>query len=236
MLPQCYMFDTNGKGKFCIYDSENRNFLYYNQDTVKTLTDARDLEITVPSRFCMLEDSILCPVIKNKMTTAIFHREDFLGTHCPVNKEFDNPRKPYHSDRILVRDNKNLFVVGKGIPLIQTYSLIFSEVSSYDLRIIEEVANTFEQEKTNKPNSYFIVVNDAYAANGKLYILVSSKNNGKYRCNNIVVLNNENGSLFLCGFYELKGNIYSTITINENGQLVTVNSKTAAVEIYNIDY
>lgn len=68
-----------------------------------------------------------------------------------------------------------------------------------------------------------------------LYLLVSSKNKGKYRSNVILTLRVSNCTVELSTAYKLKGDRYSTICVNDKGQLVVVNQKTASIEVYELD-
>ena len=168
------------------------------------------------------------------MTAVVFCEGKVVKTCFPTVDGLDDIRKPFHSERMILYDRNNYFVVGKGIPLVQMFSSDFKFVSSYDLRNIEMIKETVEQQKTDKPNSYFVVVRDAYAADGRIYLLISSKFGGVYRCNKVLVFKTANNKIELDNFYELDGNIYSTMCINEKGQIVTVNSKTATIEIYEL--
>lgn len=231
--PQCYMFAVNNEGAVCLYNSANQSFLYIDKDNVDSCDAANGkYEISLPSRFAFSGDSIICPIIKNKMTGVVFNRGQYLSTCFPTIPGLDNIRLPYHSDRIIVRDKNNFYVICKGLPVLQMFSSDLKFVSSYDLNSIEQIAKTLIQEKSDKPNSYFVVVSDAYAANNMLYLLVASKDDRKYKCNNVLKFVVSDNEIKLEGFYELQGKIYSTLCVNGEGQLVVVNSKTASCEVY----
>lgn len=100
------------------------------------------------------------------------------------------------------------------------------------MRTIEDVAETVEQQRSDDPNSYFVVLRDACCSNDKLYVLVSTKTDGKYKSNLLVVLNIEKNAMTINSVYVLEGNIYSTLCVNGKGQIVVVNSKTSDVEFY----
>ncbi len=234
LMPQCYMFTIDENQEWCIYDSPNNCFLKIQNDSVITKIPIGHYKVTLPSRCVFNEESILCAIIKNKMTAAIIGNEKISGTCFPTINGLDDIRKPCHSDRIIVRDNKNIYTIGRGLPIVQMYSPNLKLVSSYNLDTIDEIAKTVEQEKTDKPNSYFAVVKDAYAFNGNLFLLISSKRNGKYECNKILVLQNKNNIIEFNAFYELENKIYSTFCINKQGQLVVANAKTGGLEIYEI--
>lgn len=234
LMPQCYMFATRGKNNIFVYDVDNKHFLNVQDTLLSQKIEIGRYDVSSASRFVLNGDSILCPITKDKMTVAIFHNDKAPSTCFPTINSFDDVRKPYHSERILVRDEKYYYTIGKGIPILQMFSTDLKLVSSFNLNEIEEIAKTVEEEKSEKPNSYFVVVKDAYAANGKLFLLISSKSNNKYRCNNIVIFKTANNAIEFNGFYELKGEIYSTLCINGKNQLVIVNAKSASVEVYEL--
>lgn len=234
LMPQCYMFATSGKNDIYIYDVDNRLFLNVQDTSLSQKIESGRHEVSSASRFVLNGDSILCPITKNKMTIAIFHNGKTSGTCCPTINGVDDVRKPYHSERIIIRDEEHYYTIGKGIPIVQMFSQNLELLSSYNLKEIEEIAKTVEQEKSDKPNSYFVVVQDACVANGKLFLLISSKNNNKYRCNNVVTLKTANNTIEFDEIYELKGDVYSTLCVNGKGQIVIVNAKTASVEVYEL--
>lgn len=232
--PRCYMFAVNGNDSVCIYDAHSKLFLNTTRDTMIVKAEVGRHEVSFPSRFVLNGDSILCSIIKDNMTVAVIYKGKVADTCFPTIRGLDDIRKPYHSDRMIVRDNHNYYTIGKGLPIVQMFSTDLKLVSSYNLNEIEEIAKTVEQEKSDKPNSYFVVVQDACVANGKLFLLISSKNNNKYRCNNVVTLKTANNTIEFDGIYELKGDVYSTLCVNGKGQIVIVNAKTASVEVYEL--
>lgn len=232
-MPQCYMFAVGKDGSMCVYNHDEKTFCLYNGKNIEKIS-VPDYCVTYPSRFSYEGDSIIFPVVKNANTAVVMLKDSTISRFSPVVKGLDDARMPYHSDRMIVKNDIYTFVIGRGIPLVQMYSHDFKLVSSYDLRAVEDVAETVEQQKSDDPNTYFVVLRDVYCSNDKLYVLVSTKKDGKYKSNLILVLNIENDAMALSSAYVLEGNVYSTLCVNEKGQLVVVNSKTSNVEFYEI--
>lgn len=232
--PNCYMFAIGEKGKVCLYDSKKRIFVNEENGSEYSKTEVRNCEVTQSSRFILSGDTIICPIIKDKKSAAIFNNGMLIGTCFSTIDGVDNVRMPYHSERILVRDKNHYFTIGKGIPYIQMFTSKFQHLFSYDLNNIQYVAQTAESEKSDKPNSYFVIIRDACVADNKLYILIASKNNGIYRCNNVLKFIIVDDKLELEGSYELKEKKYSTICINGSAQLVAIVSKSSCLEVYDL--
>ena len=232
--PQCYMFSVGGTDDICVYNPAEKMFVCKIRSTKWDNVKTENYQLSFPSRFALCGDSIVCSIIKNKMTTAIFHEGLVIKTCCPTIDGFDDIRKPYHSERMTIYDGMYYFVIGKGLPLVQLYTSDFKMVSSFNLMEIEEIKTTVVQQKTDKPNSYFVVVQDVYAAGGKIFLLIATKPEGRFRSNKILVLKITNNILELENFYELDDKIYSTFCVNKKGQIVIVNSKSSAIEIYEI--
>lgn len=228
------MFTVGTNGAICVYSPTENKFVREICSDICDSIKTEKYDVSLPSRFALCGDSVVCPIIKNEMTAVIFYEGKVVKTCFPTVDGLDDIRKPFHSERVVMRDGKNYFVIGKGLPLVQMYSSDFKLVSSYDLKNIEEINETVEQQKTDKPNSYFVVVRDAYVADGRIFLLIASKPGGRYRCNKVLVLKTVNDKIEFDNLYELDGKTYSVLCINEKGQTVTVNSKTAAIEIYEL--
>lgn len=233
-LPQCFMFTVDGNGIKSVYNSKKKSF-FYQKDGKWKCTDRLEYSVPRPSRYVSEGNTINFPIIKNKMTAAVLCDSTVVDSFAPAIKDLDDARMPYHSARMIVKNKDNLFVIGKGLPVVQMYSKDYKFLSTLDLRTIDDIANTFEQEKSEDPNSYFVIISDAYASNEYLYLLVSSKKKGKFKSNVILTLRVSNGTVELSTAYKLKGNRYSTICVNDKGQLVVVNQKTAGIEVYELD-
>lgn len=234
MLPQCYMFSIDKYGEICIFDSKNKCFLERKRTKNYEKRQNVGYEVAIPSRFIYSGDSIICPIIENKMTGAIFRNDSCIGTCFPAIQGYDDVRKPYHSQRIILKENDKFFTIGKGLPIVQEYTSDKGLISSYDLRDLPEISRTYVQEKSDKPNSFFVIVRDAYAYKHFLYLLISSKDEGKYKCNRILKIDTSGKTMQIDGFYEMSGEIYSTLCVNGAGELVVVNSKESLIELYKI--
>lgn len=231
---QCYMFALGDNNNMYVYNPSGKTIIRVADSVIKDSVKTDEFELSLPSRFVASNDTVVCSIIKNKMTAAMFYGNMATKTSFPTVDGFDDIRKPYHSERIILKDTKNYYTIGKGIPLVQMYSSDLKQICSYSLSDVEEIARTVEEQKSDKPNSYFVVVHDAYAVNGRLYLLIASKHEGKYRCNKVLVLKTTDNSIEYEKFYELSGKVYSTLCVNGEGQVVIVNSKTAAIEIYEL--
>ena len=229
---QCCMFALNANGDICSYNPQNHNFVFERNGTEYGRIDAQNNEITLSSRFLFVADTIICPIIKNKMTAAVFTPEKFLFTCFPTAPDFDDVRMPFHSERILVRNSNYYFSIGKGLPIIQMFSSRFQQIYSYNLGNIKEVVQVVKQEASNKPNSYFVVIKDACVDDNTLFLLMATKDGGKYKCNHVLKFIIQEQMLEFEGMYELKSKIYSSICVNNNRQIVALTSKKTCIEIY----
>lgn len=232
--PQCYMFALHNDDTLSFYNPFTESFYYIKNDSVSKITDTRGYIVAEPTRMITRDNDIQCSILCNRKINMVVHRNGSKTLMHSQIKSLDDPRKPYQSSRTIVKDDTHYYVIGQGVPVIQMYTHDSKPVASLDLRLVDRIKETIENERDEKANSYFTIVKDAYAFNGILYLLTTSKDAGVYQCNNIFKIVYRNRALTIKDVYELPGKLYSTFCVNNDGQVVAINSKTGALEFYDL--
>lgn len=116
-LPQCFMFTVDDSGVKSVYNSKKKGFFYRKNGKWKC-TDRLEYSVPRPSRYVSEGDTIIFPIIKNKVTAAVLCDSTVVDSFAPTIKDLDYARMPYHSARMIVKNKNNLFVIGKGLPIV----------------------------------------------------------------------------------------------------------------------
>lgn len=150
------------------------------------------------------------------------------------NKEFlfDGERS---NKRDLLKDNEYFYAISDNQPIIEKYDLENNEkIESYNYSFVPFIQRNIDaiNSKPQKPNSYTAFVRDSYISDGKIYILLSSRE-GQFKANKILCIK-LNPDFELGGIYSLPGNIYSSFCVSDDS-FFAFNSETASIEKINMD-
>jgi hypothetical protein len=151
---------------------------------------------------------------------------------CEKNKTWDNSEYKSHSSRHLIKGDNSFFVIGQALPVFQEYSYEGRLLNNYDLTLIPEIKKQIHKYENEQkaPNSHFIMIQDIYYANGRIYILIANDIE-QYKCNIICVFDVSKDIKHVKTFF-LSEDIYSTFCVFDN-QIVAVNYN-ACIDVFRI--
>ncbi|WP_431422737.1 hypothetical protein [Bacteroides hominis] len=118
---------------------------------------------------------------------------------------------------ILYDKDKGIFSVSDCYPYIEQYNIHGEYIKTFDISsipIIKE-AMAIAEKNSNKENTVYVYICDAYLANDHIYILCSSRSSsGDYRVNTILKLS-INDEMKHISTYILPHDIYSSFCVSE---------------------
>ena len=222
--------------KISLFDECKRKFMYYKDEQYYSI----DLEsisserLSTLCRFFTIGDTIYHSIINDINTVVKIVNGKVVSKQCKLVDSMDDTRRPIKSQRHLLRGDNTMFIIGKGLPILQEYTFDGKLLNSYDLLADENLATVYDIKDPKEFNRYNIIVRDAYYKKGYIYILTSSHENDRYRCNTIYVLQRYENNYIPVVKYRLNGNIYSTFCITDDNRCIAVNDKNSSIEIYNL--
>lgn len=220
--------DRNDKLTF--FDDNGRRFGYYQKNEMGFYARILSKRLC-ETRFFAKSDSIFCAILKDPNTVALIKGDEVIRTFCPQKDKIDDALHTPMSARHVIQCDSTFLVIGKGLPILQEYNYSGNLISEFNLDKIDILANNYKKQKEQDANSYIVVIRDVYYHQGHLYALATS-NEPKYKCNKIIILKKTGSSFVHTNTLQLQGDIYATICINDKNELVAINGKTSAIEVY----
>lgn len=145
---------------------------------------------------------------------------------------WDNAKLSYHSARHLVKGIKSFYVVGQTLPIFQEYSFDGKLLNNYELNDnIPEIKKLIEEYKSKPqvPNTRFVMIQDVFYSNKKLYMLMSTKDN-HYTSNKILVFDVANKIKHIATL-ELEGKVFQSFCVIDN-RLIAFNALDAGLDAF----
>ena len=218
-----------------LFNEGTQKYSYFSGTSfLKNDSKAISNNLACASRFFTKGDSVYQSIINDQKLVAITRDGITIKKICPIVKGIDDADNPALSERHLVKGSKSFYIIGRGLPIIQEYSFEGSELARFDLSSIPLLTNAYEKSKKNKvPNSYYVIVNDAYYKNDKIFLLTSLYEDD-YKCNTLIVLKALDGCLQYLTSYNLQKDVYSTFCINDKNECYAVCSMNGTIEVYQL--
>ena len=221
--------------KISLFDECKRKFIYYDDVQYRDAdTEAVSSErLSSLCRFFTVGDTVYHSIIGDANSVAKIVNGRVVSKQCRLVDGIDDTRRPAKSQRHLLRGEKTMFVLGKGLPILQEYTFDGKLLNNYDLFADDDLAQIYAKEDPKEQNRYNIIVRDACYKKGYIYILTSSHEDGRYRCNTMYVLQRCDNNFIPVVKYRLKGKIYSSFCITDDNRCIAINDKNS-IEIYNL--
>lgn len=224
-----------GDNDIALFNEGSQKYSYFSGASfLKNDTKAISNNLACASRFFTKGDSVYQAIINDQFLVAITKDGETIKKICPVVKKLDKAVNPALSERHLVKGEHSFYVIGRGLPIVQEYSFDGDELANFDLSSIPLLANAYEKSRKIKtPNSYYVIVNDAYYKNNKIFLLASLYED-EYKCNTLIVLNALKGCLQYIASYNLQKDVYSTFCINDKNECYAICSMNGTIEVYQL--
>ena len=232
----CGFFFLQPDKSIWVVNEAGHSFEKYNEGNyVGRLLYPRGFMPTSCSRFFMVEDTVFHSVINDKEKLVYsFANDTSVSKFCDFVPDIDDPDMPIKSSRHVLKTDEGFLLIGVAYPIVQTFSMTGDALAQYDLKQIPLIEETYVANITDKPNSFFILVQDCYYKNGSIFLLVAT--NGKQYSRNTLIELRLNGNSIECkAIYKLKSNIYSTFCITDDNRCIAFNEDESVFEEYKID-
>lgn len=229
IAPAMMFADEN---EITIYSEGSRSFVSFENQIIKKIPTFLPYNKSDLSRFFTVGDTIYNSIINDKNLVSVSIAGNVIRKICPLVEGYDFIKNAPLSERHLLKGEKSFYIIGKGLPIMQEYTFNGEEIRRFDLSSIEALAKVYEKNKNPKSdNSYYVVVNDAYYRNGRIYLLASSFED-EYKSNLLVVIEKKKEGFSHFATYQFKGDVYNTFCVDDNKVCYTINGKTSAIETY----
>lgn len=129
-----------------------------------------------------------------------------------------SPFKTYITNKkhILYDKQKGIFSVADCFPYIDRYNARGEYVKTFDISYIPVIKKAAEaaEELSNSDNSVYSYINDAYLADGYIYLLCASNTSQKGFCNNTILKLSIDDEMKHVSTYILPHDIYSSFCVS----------------------
>lgn len=226
-------FCVNDNNIYIINDGGNHIKVFNENKFIDNIDFPKDISLTTWTRFFYYNNSIFHSVISRNVPAISF---DINGVAkdkvCDFTKH-DTYSLPLHSARHLIKGNNSFFVIGQVLPIFEEYDMQCKRINSFDLTSVESISEVVQVYKNSQqyPDKYFVMIQDVYFSNNKVFLLIGS-NKDNYVCNRIIVLSVENVIKQIAEF-ELEGKVYLSFCVN-NKRLFAFNALKAQLEEYEL--
>lgn len=228
-------FYLTGRDSLFVLDEGRRSMeLFVGDKPVKHIPFPPDIRMTTGTRFFVNNETIFHSVVAEKKPAVIFNEKSKVERLICEFTKWHTTHLPLHSESHLLKgEDRVFFLIGSVLPVFQVYSLDGNLKFDYDLRKIGEVAKGVRRYRATpqSPTTYFIMIQDAYYDNNKVYLLVATNDNG-YFCNTVCVLNVKDIVEHIQTF-QLSGRAYESLCV-ENNLLVAFNATDASLDFFTL--
>lgn len=147
-----------------LFNEGSQRYSYFSGNSfLKNDSKTVGYNLAFASRFFVKGDSIYQDIINDDFLVSVTKDGNTIKKICPIVKNVDRPDNVALSERHLVKGDNSFYVIGRGLPIIQEYSYDGKELAYFDLSSIPILANAYEKNmKLKMPNSYYVIVEDAY--------------------------------------------------------------------------
>lgn len=154
---------------------------FKNEEDMKRIKFPREIDITTHLRY-FVQDSIFYYFANSKneeYTISMYNIPQKTVRHVgTLSSELDSKKFRFGSSRHLVSNGKNIYAVGKFVPIIEKYSYDGILEDQFDLRRIPVVSKWFDKKSLDKRLPYFVAL-DCCIDGDDLYLSVrDNKMNG----------------------------------------------------------
>lgn len=208
-------------------------FLYKNTDSLIRVHNFTIDEYFIMPEFRFLLEKDTSFIIAASDTKKAFANFDlkhnvnsFWGERFSFNSDTHNRIR---NGRNLLK-TKDLFVsVSDNMPVVEIYDICTKrKIKDFDFSEISYVSKQLEYAEV-KNHSYYVLIQDAYIDEDKLYMLISEKMNDSFYTNLVLVFALKE-KCELTRILRFPGNIYSTLCVN-NDTIYAYNSSETKIEI-----
>jgi len=226
-------FCTDGNRIYTINDGGNHVKVYEKNSFSHNINFPKDNELTTWTRFFYYNNSIFHSVISKNIPAISFDMNGVVSKKVCDFTTYDNHSLPFHSARHLIKGKKSFFVIGQVLPIFEEYDLNCKRINSFDLSSIEYIEDIVKKYQNSQqyPDKYFVMIQDVYYSDNKVFLLIASNKNN-YVCNKIIVLIAEN-EIKQIAEIELEGKVYLSFCINKK-RLFAFNALNAQLEEYEL--